>query len=82
MLGNKPAQFGKGRMKKGQQWYLVSRLLHLEGGKGRKALPIPTSVFCTRESNEGRSHASSTSEIQLVAHPVGIRSLLIVKALA
>jgi len=34
VLGNEPAQFGKGRMKKGQQWDLVSRLLHLEQGKG------------------------------------------------
>ena len=31
VLGNEPAQFGKGRMKKGQQWDLVSRLLHSEG---------------------------------------------------
>jgi hypothetical protein len=30
----------------------------------------------TRESKEGRSHASSTSEIQLVAHPVGLAALL------
>jgi putative transposase len=26
-----PVRFGKGRMEKGQQWYLVSRLLHLAG---------------------------------------------------
>ncbi len=38
MLGNEPAQFGKGRMKKGQQWYLVSRLLHLEGGIRNRAV--------------------------------------------
>src|SRR5260370_26811661 len=30
-----------------------------------------SAASCTRESHEGRSHASSTSESKLVAHPVG-----------
>jgi hypothetical protein len=30
-----------------------------------------SAASCTRESHEGRSHASSTSESQLVAQPVG-----------
>ena len=32
-----PTSFGKGRMKKGQQWYLVSRLLHSVGGRRKRA---------------------------------------------
>jgi len=30
-----------------------------------------SAASCTRESHEGRSHTSSTSESKLVAHPVG-----------
>ena len=32
-----PTSFGKGRMKKGQQWYLVSRLLHSGRGGWKRA---------------------------------------------
>ncbi len=38
VLGNEPAQFGKGRMKKGQQWDLVSRLLHSGRGRQKRAV--------------------------------------------
>ena len=41
MLGNGPVQFGKGATEKGHR-YLAGALLHLEGGKGREALPILT----------------------------------------